>query len=176
MSEAFFAFLILPRDPLDCVWACVSWLCVRPSCQHGSAQVDQCGCQSPCETDKKTDIDFSHFLSLTGPVRDTGRQRLFVFLILPRDPLDCVSEPVCLSQKLICNSERWWNCAADFSLTKILPHVVELSGTAFRLARWMRCRNGVPPEINSCIWPSFFCRLLPETKVVAAFSKLISHI
>ena len=53
-------------------------------------------------------------------------------------------------------------------------NVVELSGTAFRVANWMRCRNGVQSGINPCIWPNFLkpvhLRVGAETKVVAAFS------
>ena len=44
------------------------------------------------------------------------------------------------TQGLICNSGRWWNCTADFCPKFFSPNVVELSGTAFRLANWMRCQ------------------------------------
>ena len=39
--------------------------------------------------------------------------------------------------------------------------MVELSGTVLRLANWMRCRNGVPPGINPCIYGHIFSGPLP---------------
>ena len=38
---------------------------------------------------------------------------------------------------------------------------MELSGTVFRLANWMRCRNGVPPGIIQCIDGQIFSGPLP---------------
>jgi len=52
-------------------------------------------------------------------------------------------------QGLICNSGRWWNCTAHFSIKKFAKR----GGTVWKSvppANWMRCRNGVSPGINSC--------------------------
>ena len=52
----------------------------------------------------------------------------------------------------------------DFSFKKNSARrigTVELSETAFRLANWMRRRNGVPPGINPCIYGQVFSGPLP---------------
>jgi len=68
------------------------------------------------------------------------------------------------NQGLICNSGRWWNCSADFSSKKNSANLVELSGTASRLANWMRCRNSIHLELTRrptyTVWPNFL-RPLP---------------
>ena len=59
---------------------------------------------------------------VTGDVRETDFLRQRLSIAIQR------------GQGLICNSGTWWNYTADFYPNKILPNVVELSGTAFRLA------------------------------------------
>ena len=75
----------------------------------------------------------SHFVTNVGPPPPGAWRHLWT---APR-------------QGLICNSGRWWNCTAHFSIKKFAKR----GGTVWKSvppANWMRCRNGVSPGINSC--------------------------